>query len=376
MSGLEPAEVRLLDVARRAGVSESTASRVLAGSRPVRATLRDRVLESATALAYTPNPHARALARARDATIALVVHDITDPYFSEITRGALESARASGRTVLVSDTGRHPALELETVRRARARRVEALVLAGSGSSDAGTSRRLATELRAYERAGGRVAVVGRHLAGGDCVRPDNVAAGRLLGEHVAELGHRSVAVITGPGGLTASDDRLAGLLGALAASGVDAGHVQLASGAFSRDGGERAAAELLDAMPGLTALVALNDQMAIGALAALRARRRAVPGDVALCGVDDIPIARDLEPGLTTVRVPMAELGRRAVELVLGETVPVRRDERLGVELVVRASTAQPGRAQPGRAQPGARDSGDEPSGPRAGDGREGGWSR
>jgi LacI family transcriptional regulator len=335
----EPTGVTLLDVARLAGVSESTASRVLAGSRPVRDALRRRVVESASALAYTPNPHARALARARDAAIALVVHDITDPYFSEIARGALESARAASRTVLVSDTGRDPAHELEIVRRARAQRVEALVLAGSGSTDRAASELLAAEIHAYERAGGRVAVVGRHLAGGDCVRPDNVASGRLLGEHLVGLGHRLVAAVTGPDGLTASDDRLAGLLGALGAAGIPTRHVGLARGGFTRDGGERATAELLDLTPGLTAVVALNDQMAIGALAALRARHRAVPDDVALCGIDDIPVARDLEPALTTVRVPMAELGRRAVEIVLGEKGLARRDECLGVELVVRAST-------------------------------------
>ncbi|MHB1974864.1 MAG: LacI family DNA-binding transcriptional regulator [Acidimicrobiales bacterium] len=339
----------LLDVASHAGVSEATASRVLAGSRPVGDALRSRVLASASALAYTPNPHARALARSRDASIALVVHDVTDPYFSEVARGALEAAREAGRTVVISDTGRDLGRELEVVRRARAQRVEALVLAGSGSADRDARARLGAELLAFERSGGRAALVGRHLVAGDCVRPDNVLAGRLLGDHLVALGHRVVGVVAGPGGLTASDDRFAGLLSALT-SGAAPAQVHVRAGDFTRDGGEAAAGELVALAPGLTAIVALNDQMAIGALAALRRRGRRVPDDVALCGIDDVPVARDLVPALTTVRVPMVELGRRAVELVLDEKVHTRRDECLCVELVVRQSTAGVGTAGVGTA--------------------------
>ncbi len=342
----------LLDVATHAGVSEATASRVLAGSRPVGDALRTRVLASASALAYTPNPHARALARSRDASIALVVHDVTDPYFSEVARGALEAACEAGRTVVISDTGRHLGRELEVVRRARAQRVEALVLAGSGSADRGACERLGAELLAFERSGGRAALVGRHLVAGDCVRPDNVLAGRLLGGHLLALGHRVVGVVAGPDGLTASDDRLAGLLAVLASglpSGTAPAEVHVRAGAFTRDGGEAAASELLALAPGLTAIAALNDQMAIGALAALRRLGRRVPDAVALCGIDDIPVARDLAPALTTVRVPMVELGRRAVGLVLGEKVHTRRDECLDVELVVRQSTAGAGTVKEAR---------------------------
>src|SRR5271155_5825305 len=125
----------LSDVARLAGVSTATASRVLAKSRPVRDEARRRVLESAATLDYSTNLHARALAQSRDASIGVVVHDVNDPYFSEIVRGVLEGAEASNQMVLISNTYRDIERELEYIRRFRAQRVKALVLAGSGRLD-------------------------------------------------------------------------------------------------------------------------------------------------------------------------------------------------------------------------------------------------
>ena len=172
----------LYDVARLAGVSIATASRVLANSRPVRADLRQRVLESAAALDYSTNPHARALASSHDASVGVVVHDVSDPYFSEIVRGVLDGAETSNQMVLISNTYRDVQRELDYIRRFRAQRVSALVLAGSGRLDRETEAHLNAEITNFERSGGRAVLIGRHDVAGDSVAPDNAGGARQVAQ--------------------------------------------------------------------------------------------------------------------------------------------------------------------------------------------------
>jgi len=336
----------LSEVARLAGVSESTASRVLTNSRPVGSALRERVLDAAARLDYSPNPHARALASSRDSSVGVVVHDVTDPYFSEILRGALDAAEATERILLICNSYRDVDRELAYIRHFRMQRVHALLLAGSGRLDREAGAQITSEILAFERAGGRAALIGRHDAVGDSVQPDNVAGGQALAQHLVSLGHRRIGVVTGPPLLTTTHDRLVGFRRELSSLGVELGEDRIRPGNFTRSGGEAAGHQLLNAHPTLTAIVALNDVMAIGVLAALRAHGRQVPADVSVAGFDDIPVARDLSPALTTVHVPMFELGRRAFELALGPADAGFRIDRLATELVVREST---GRPRPGR---------------------------
>jgi LacI family transcriptional regulator, galactose operon repressor len=331
----------LYDVARLAGVSTSTASRVLAGSRPVRPEVRKRVLESAAALDYSTNLHARALARSHDASIGVVVHDVNDPYFSEIVRGVLEGAEASNQWVFISNTYRDVERELEYIRRYRAQRVKAVVLAGSGRLDRDAESRLNAEVSSFERTGGRAVLVGRHEVAGDSVAPDNRGGARQAAAHLLQLGHRRLGVIAGPRELTTSVDRLSGFREELAAQGVDLPDKQVKEGRFNRAQAEEATDALLTAAPRLTGIFAVNDIMAIGVLACLRKRGARVPEDVSVVGFDDIPVAADLVPALTTVRVPMAEMGRRAFVLALEPAAPRFRTEQLPTELVVRESTGK-----------------------------------
>lgn len=347
----------LREVARLAGVSESTASRVLSNSRPVGSALRERVLEAAVRLDYSPNPHARALASSRDSSVGVVVHDVTDPYFSEILRGALDAAEASERILLICNSYRDVERELAYIRHFRLQRVHALLLAGSGRLDREAGTQLTAEILAFERSGGRAALIGRHDAVGDSVRPDNVSGGRALARHLVSLGHRRIGVVAGPPLLTTTQDRLVGLRGELSELGVELDEDHIYPGNFTRASGEQAGHQLLAAEPKLTAIVALNDVMAIGVLAALRKDGRDVPADVSIAGFDDIPVARDLSPALTTVHVPMFELGRRAFELALGPIEAGFRVERLATELVVRESTARPRPARR-RAAPARRTAG------------------
>jgi LacI family transcriptional regulator len=329
----------ITDVARLAGVSVATASRTLNGSRPVAEALRDQVLAAARELDYTPNPHARALAQASDASVGVIVHDVSDPYFSEIIRGMLQSSAQSERLVLICNTYRDRERELAYVAHFRAQRVKALVLAGSGLEDRDFGARMAAQIMAFEATGGRAALIGRHYAPGDAVIPDNVTGAREMARTLAGLGHRRIGVISGPANLTTTHDRLAGLRMGLEDSRLELASGDVVTGDFTRDGGERAVQELLKRIPGLTAIFALNDVMAIGALSGLRRLGKRVPEDISLAGFDDIPIARDLMPSLTTVRVPMLEMGARALALALEPRTAGLRTEHLSTELVIRDST-------------------------------------
>ena len=189
---------RLRDVARLAGVSEATASRVLGDSRHVRPEMRVRVLESAAKLNYEPNPHARALPLSHSGSMAVIVHDVSDPYFLEILRGVLEGAEeAAGRILLICDTYRDVSREGMYIRHFRAQRAEVLILAGSGTLDREASAHIAEEVLGFERVGGRAVLIGRHHGTGDTVLPDNSNGARLLARHLVSLGHHRIGVITG-----------------------------------------------------------------------------------------------------------------------------------------------------------------------------------
>jgi LacI family transcriptional regulator len=159
--------------------------------------------------------------------------------------------------------------------------------------------------------------------------------GRLL----AELGHRRIGVIGGPPLVTTSRDRLDGFRSGLRDYGISLAPEQIAACDFTRDGGRRAAGQLIERDPELTAIFALNDPMAVGALAALRERGVAVPDQISVVGFDDIPLAADITPALTTVRVPMIEMGARAMTLALEPSDAELRVEHLPTEVIVRASS-------------------------------------
>jgi len=338
------AAVTLADVARRARVSPATASRVINGSaKHVADELRARVLKAVEELRYVPNAHAQSLARSQRNAVGVIVHDVSDPYFAEITRGLQRVATDHGRLLVICNSYRDPARELEYVEMLRGQQVAAIVLAGSGYHDAQFTRDLNAKLRAYQQGGGRVAVIGRHELVGDSVVPANEVGAYLAGEHLFALGHRSIGVLAGPRVLTTTTDRLAGLRRAARDHGRTIPSRRILYTDFTRDGGAEAARALLEAEPGLTAIAALNDSLAVGVLATLREMGIAVPEQMSVVGFDDMPIARDVTPPLTTVRLPLVEMGVRAMGLALGENAgggPLV--EHVEAELVVRGSTAAP----------------------------------
>ncbi|GAA3440680.1 LacI family DNA-binding transcriptional regulator [Planomonospora venezuelensis] len=342
--------VTLEDVARHAGVSLATASRVLNGStRQVGASLRAKVELAATQLGYRPNVAAQALARGAGNVIGLVVHDLVDPYFAAIADGAMRVAESRGLVVMVGTTHRDPEREIAYVSTLNAQRVCAVLLAGSRTADPHVTRRLREELDRYREGGGRVACVGQDLLDADTVVPGNAEGAAELARTLAGLGHRRFAVLAGPAGLVTARDRVAGFAGALAGLGLPA--PRLVHGPFDRDGGYTAAAGLADGITapdeGVTCVFAVNDVMAVGALAAFRDRGIRVPQDVSVAGFDDIATLRDLVPALSTVRLPLQDMGARALELAL-DPVEEARAELVTGEVVLRESTRRVGPQAPG----------------------------
>jgi LacI family transcriptional regulator len=333
--------VTLQDVADRAGVSLTTASRVVnEGARKVGPAMADRVNRAVAELGYQANLPARAVASGYTSMIGVTVRNIDDPYFSSIAAGLIEATDARQYLVCISRTsGEHE--EREYVSLMRAQRARAVVLIGSRSDNAAAREALRSEVGAFVAAGGRVACIGQDLLNVDTIMPENAGGAAALARALVALGHRSFAVLAGPRDLLASRDRVAGFQAELKAWSVDLDPGWVIEGAFTRDGGYEAMSAVLAAGNGRPDCVfAVTDVMAVGALARLRAEGISVPADIAVAGYDDIPTLRDVYPPLTTVRLPLKRMGEMAASLVLGETRLARpRIIPVSGEVILREST-------------------------------------
>ena len=340
------AAVRLQDVAARAGVSQATASRVLNGSTRIPGEgVADRVRAAARELGYKPNAQAQALARASTGLLGLIVHDIADPYFSSIVRGVQTAARTARKQVLLASTDRDFDIERESVSTFISHRADAIVLAGSRQSG-DLDRALEAEFDYYRANGGRVVVIGQPLAFGSAVEPENHCASGQLADALADAGHTQFAVIGGPGNIRTAVDRRNGFVEALSRRGLTT--MVEVSGPFTRDGGYAAARRLAAALQlqpdsGATpvCVFAVTDVMAIGAIAAWREMGLVVPRDICVAGFDDIPTLRDHTPSLTTVVLPLEDIGAQAVQLALRSDSDDLR-ERVSGHVVLRDSTRLP----------------------------------
>jgi LacI family transcriptional regulator len=318
-AGQVGSQVTLQDVADRAGVSLTTASRVLSDSpRRVGRQLAGRVHQAVAELGYTANLQARAVATGQSSMVGVVVHDIADPYFSSIAAGLMDVAHPLQLLVCLSSTTEHEAGEREYVALMRAQRARAVIIIGSRSGDQAMLAALQAEIAAFARSGGRVACVGQDLLGIDTILPENAAGAEALARALIVQGHRKFAVLAGPAGLLTAEDRLAGFLAGLAAWQVSVDPRLIVHGAFTRDGGYDAMSTVLaKGSERPDCVFAVNDVMAVGALARARAAGLSVPADIGLAGFDDITTLRDVYPPLTTVRLPLARMGEMAARLVL-----------------------------------------------------------
>ncbi|MEV0614192.1 LacI family DNA-binding transcriptional regulator [Nonomuraea sp. NPDC050404] len=325
----------LHDVAREAGVSVATASRALNGSsRNVRAENVSRVREAAARLGYQPHLSAQAIAKGSTRTVAMVVRDVADPYFSSIAAGVAQAAEAMGLIVTMAVAGASPERELEIVRTLRGQRPRVIIVAGSRIDDAGTRDALIEELRQYRTAGGRVVLISQRDLPFGTVTIDNHGGSAALARALLGAGYRRFAVLHAPPSLRTSRDRHEGFLAGLEGTGS----VLAIETGFTRAGGYEAARRLVAEGPAdVEAVFAVNDVMAIGAMTAFR-DAGLIPGrDIAVAGFDDIASTVDVVPALTSVAVPLREAGLSAMRLAMSDDGDA--ETCLPVTVVLREST-------------------------------------
>jgi LacI family transcriptional regulator len=328
------------EVAGAAGVSIATVSRVINGRPDVAPATRDRVLGAVRELGFSGNRSARSLVGGRTFLVGVTLPLVEAEYFSRIVAGAVDELYDHDVQVVLG-----PTLHL------RDRAATLLARFAGGATDGGLlilPEESNEELRALQRAGYPFVVIDPLEPvdeGIPSVSATNALGGRAATEHLLSLGHRRIGAITGVPDWLASVERLNGYRSALAAAGAVADPALVVESDWAVEGGEAAAALLLDLPDPPTAVFAFNDNMAIGALRAARARALSVPADFSVVGFDDSELATAATPALTTVRQPLAEMGRMAVTLLL-RLLENRRGERMSIELqtrlIVRDSTAAP----------------------------------
>ena len=328
--------VSIKEVAARAGVSFQTASKVLnGGDVRVSAETAERILAAAGDLGYRPNTIARSLVQRSTATIGLVASDATDIAVTLASVAAEQAARRHGHSVLVGHLPTGGADGASIVRTLIERRVDGIIAAAPEVEE---DTEVAELLRKYVPSVSLQAVPG---GGVPLIGSNHRDTGRLATAHLTGLGHTSIGTVTGLFRRRVTRSRLHGYEDALRAAGLEPGEDLVAEGDWTPQGGAAATRLLLERSPGLTAIFVHSDTMAIGVLSALWQGGRRVPADVAVVSCDDIPFAEYLTPPLTTVRIPLAETGRQAIELLLrvisGEQVPTKTP-LLPAELIVRGS--------------------------------------
>jgi LacI family transcriptional regulator len=337
--------VSLREVARLAGVSSSTASRVLSGSSySVSPQTRKKVEEAAQALNYVTNSAARALVTGRSALVGAIVHDITDPYFSGVVRGLQDEAVKEGLVVLVGNDDRDVEKLESYLTMMISQKPAGVVLVGGQVRDPAKSLRVAQAVQRLRAQGVPVAAVGRYELDIPHVSVDDCRAAECAVTHLLDLGHRRIAFVGGPLDSTTIEDRHQGYVTALNRAGIPLDDGLVVQTPMSLLGGTRAAESLVASGCGFTAVFATTDEVAFGVVSGLRRSGLCVPDDVSVVGMDDVPMAAHADPPLTTIQVPARQLGCSAWHLLMavrdGDDEP--RVDSVPFDLVVRASTACP----------------------------------
>ena len=339
--------VTMRDVARQANVSINTVSRVVNGYGEVSAATRQRVLAAIDELGYRPNALARSLVSGKSQSVALIIPQITDPFFPEVVLGVESVARQQGYSVLLCNTNDDPQQEIDYINMLAGKQVDGFILCGSRLDE-----------QQLQWAAGRqriAAVTSRRPHGVSVIALRGDSGLRTITSHIIQLGHRRIGHVgsaIGSGG-----ERTTGYRQALMAHGmpVDEGSIAIVQRA-TIDTGRTAARELLQRHPDITAITCFNDLVAIGALLACADLGRRVPDDVSVAGFDDIDLASLVSPALTTMRIPRFNLGQMVMELMLRVIADQGiHAESLAVEpeLVVRQSCGAAADAGPCPSSPG-----------------------
>jgi LacI family transcriptional regulator len=328
--------VTMAEVARLAGVSVTTVSHVINGTRPASERTTRAVKAAIERTGYSQNVVARALARQRTQSLGLAISGLSNPYFTDVIASVEAAATGAGHTLLLAETHDDPEQELRVVRALIERRVDGLLLAPSPGAAELALRYLATQDTP-------VVLIDRFVEGAalDQVGSENEAPTRELVAHLIEIGHRRIGMVVGIAGLSTTAERVRGYRAALRSAGLEPDPVLIAGGGSHADRAREATDLLLGLDDPPTALVSGNNHMTIGVLRALKARGLRVPEDIALVAFDDFEWADLFAPRLTVVAQPTKRLGERGVELLLSrleEPGLEPRTERLGAGFVHRDS--------------------------------------
>lgn len=331
---LAPDGVRIKDVARRAGVSPSTVSHVLNGTRFVSQEKRQRVLDCIRELRYEPSALARSLRRKETLTIGVIVSDANDPFFTAVLRGIEDVAQRAGYSVIVGNSDEQQEKQERYLHSLASRQVDGFIVAPTGGQS--------PALEAASSRGTPVVGIDRHVHGvAASVGINNEAAAFQVIDHLVRDGHTRIGVIAGLPDLSTTVERLHGYHRALQMHGIDYDPSLVETGGAGPNGGAAAAHRLLNLPQPPTALFATTGRLTLGALVALHELGAACPGDVGLAGMDDHEWAAVSDPPLTVIRQPAYLIGERAAGLLLerlqGRPVP-EGEIILPAQLIVRAS--------------------------------------
>ena len=328
----------IYDVAQTAGVSISTVSHVLNGTRFVSDETRARVLQAVDRLSYRPSSLARALVRQETRTIALIVPDNVNPFFAELARGIEDYGFQAGYNVILCNSDRSLTKEQAYLDMLISKRVDGLIYM---TSDVHTEK-----LQPLLDHNVRTVAFDREYEGFDALLLDNFQGGYDATHYLAELGHRRVACIGGPDARTRSRDRVHGYQQALLDAGLAPDAALDVTGQWTYQSGREAASQLLQLSSPPTAIFACNDAMAIGVISFLHDRNLRVPEDVSVVGYDNITLTAFSSPPLTTMATPILETGQCICEMLLdrinGQLPPEPQRVTIRSELLIRGSTAPP----------------------------------
>ncbi|RKF13261.1 LacI family DNA-binding transcriptional regulator [Alginatibacterium sediminis] len=325
------------EVAELAGVSQATVSRVINSNPKVAPANQKKVHAAMTSLGYQPNSFAQALASNRSYSIGMVVGTLSGPFYGPLMHSAEEGLRAQGQHLIVTSGGDRLEQERDAIRFLLSRRVDALILHLSAMGD--------EEILELSRAKTPLVLVNRYIPeiSSQCVYFDNEYGGYLATKHLLELGHRQIATITGPLAKHDSRERLAGYRRALHEFGLDLNPNLLVEGYFEEDGGRLAMQKLLDRKQRFTALFCGNDHIALGAYDLAAENGLVIGNSLSLVGFDDMVFSNYLRPKLSSIHVPVADMGSaaaaKALQMVSG-TMP-QFETQIRPRLVQRDSSAK-----------------------------------
>lgn len=299
------------DVAKLAGVAPITVSRVVNDSGYVSKETRARVEAAVEELGYVPNMLGPSLRFKQTMTLAMVVTDIANSFWTTVTRGVEDIAQANGYSTFLCNTDESEKKQEQYLHMLLRRRIDGILLVPASSSP--------DPIRLIQKQGIPVVVLDRKVpdADVDVVRADSEKGAYQLAKHLISCGHQHISILAGPQSVSTSVDRVNGFCRALNDAGLDACNTQVVWGNYSQESGYKMAKEALTTNPKPTALFAANNFVAIGALKALKEQKYRVPEDIAMVAFDDIPLTFTIEPFLTVATQPAREMGQQAVRLLL-----------------------------------------------------------